>query len=260
MIAEIVEQLDRDLRAVNEEFKAESGVDIDVAEHLQAYITNGKSGQLMVELSRDEDRPANGKDLELRWRQKAGEIAGTRELRFSSGMHMGGEQPIALALKGHDYRQVEQAAEELVAYLKTFEGLFEVESSADAGPEEVKLRIKPEAEALGVTLADLGRQVREAFYGAEAQRIQRGTEEVKVMVRYPRVERSSIGNLERMWIRLPDGRETAVQLGGRLRNFPGLQHRGATRRATHCDRDIQCGPGGGGASADRQSGHPGVSA
>ena len=61
--------------------------------------------------------------------------------------------------------------------------------------------------ALGVTLADLARQVREAFYGAEAQRIQRGDQEVKVMVRYPRAERTSIGNLENMWIRLADGRE-----------------------------------------------------
>ena len=207
MIAEIVSQMDADLRALNEEFKVEFETDINVAEHLFAYITNGKSGMLQVELSKDEDRPANAKVVEQRWREKVGEIAGTRELRFSSGMHMGGGPPISIALKGNNYERVEQAADELVTYLKAYEGLYEVESSADAGPEELKLSIKPEAEALGITLADLARQVREAFYGAEAQRIQRGDEEVKVMVRYPRSERSSVGNLERMWIRLPDGRE-----------------------------------------------------
>ena len=207
LIAEIVEQLDSDLRELNEEFKVESGTDIEVAEHLFAYIADGKRASLQVELSKDEDRPANAKEVERRWREKVGLVAGTRSLRFSSGMHMGGGPPIALALKGRDYRMVEQAAEELVEHLRTYDGLYEVESTANAGPEELKLRIKPEAEALGITLADLARQVREAFYGAEAQRIQRGDEEVKVMVRYPRAERSSIGNLERMWILLPDGRE-----------------------------------------------------
>ncbi len=207
LIAEIVERLDTDLRELNEEFKVEYDTEIDVAEHLFAYIQNGTSGKLQVELSRDEDRPANAKEVERRWRDKVGEIAGTRELRFSSGNHMGGGPPVAFALKGDDYRRVEQASEELVAHLRTFDGLYEVESSANAGPEELKLSIKPEAEALGITLAVLARQVREAFYGAEAQRIQRGDEEVKVMVRYPRSERSSIGNLERMWIRTPDGRE-----------------------------------------------------
>ncbi len=207
LIAEIVAQMDADLRALNEEFKVEYDTDINVAEHLFAYITDGKSGFLQVELSKDEARPSNSKEVEQRWREKVGEIAGTRELRFSSGMHMGGGPPVSLALKGEDYRAVERAAEELVAELRTYDGLYEVESSATAGPEELKLSIRPEAEALGITLADLARQVREAFYGAEAQRIQRGDEEVKVMVRYPRADRSSIGNLERMWIRLPDGRE-----------------------------------------------------
>lgn len=207
LITEIVAQMDAELRALNEEFKAEYDTDIDVAQHLFAYINNGKSGMLQVELSKDEARPANAKIVEQRWRERVGEIAGTKELKFSSGMHMGGGSPISIALKGNNYERVEQAAGELVTHLKGYEGLYEVESSADAGPEELKLSIRPEAEALGITLADLARQVREAFYGAEAQRIQRGDEEVKVMVRYPRSERSSVGNLERMWIRLPDGRE-----------------------------------------------------
>lgn len=207
LIAEIISQMDADLRWLNEEAKAEFDTDIDVAEHLFAYISNGKSGFLQVELNKNESRPLNAKEVEQRWRQKVGEIAGTKELRFSSGQHMGGGPPVSFALKGNDYRTVERAADELVAHLRTYDGLFEVESSADSGPEELKLSIKPEAEVLGVTLAALARQVRESFYGAEAQRIQRGDKEVKVMVRYPRTERSSVGNLERMWIRLPDGRE-----------------------------------------------------
>ena len=71
----------------------------------------------------------------------------------------------------------------------------------------MKLGIKPAAEGLGLSLQDLGRQVRQAFYGEEAQRIQRGRDDVRVMVRYPRDERRSIGDLENMRIRTPDGGE-----------------------------------------------------
>ena len=66
--------------------------------------------------------------------------------------------PIALKLQGANYEQVERAANELVTHLKAFDGVFEVESSANAGPEEIKLSIKPEAEALGITLVDLASQ------------------------------------------------------------------------------------------------------
>ena len=73
--------------------------------------------------------------------------------------------------------------------------------------EEMKLGIKPAAEALGLTLQDLGRQVRQAFYGEETQRIQRGRDDIRVMVRYPRDQRRSLGDLENMRIRTPDGGE-----------------------------------------------------
>ncbi len=207
LITSIVRQMDESLREVDAELRAEYGFEEAVVQHVYAYIRDGSSGFFQVALTEGEKREINPKEVELRWREKIGEIAGTEELRFSAGRHMGGGPPVAFRLSGRDFRQVEMAADQLAEHLKTYEGLFEIESSANAGPEELKLRIRPEAEALGVTLADLASQVRQAFYGAEAQRIQRGESEVRVMVRYPRSERKSIGNLENMWIRLPDGRE-----------------------------------------------------
>ena len=207
LIRDIVEKLDADLRTVNEEVKAETGIDRNVAEHLFAYIRDGRHGHIQVELDKGEHRTITPKEVEVRWREKVGEIAGTEELRFMSSRQMGGGSPIAFALTGTNHRLVEQASEDLLEHLRGYDGLFEVRSNAQGGPEEIKLRVKPEAEALGVTLAALARQVREAFYGAEAQRIQRGNQEVRVMVRYPRADRASLGNLESMWIRLPDGRE-----------------------------------------------------
>jgi multidrug efflux pump subunit AcrB len=86
--------------------------------------------------------------------------------------------------------------------------VHDVSDSFREGKQELKLKILPEAESLGLSLSDLGRQVRQAFYGAEAQRIQRGRDEVKVMVRFPRSERRSLSDVQGMRIRLPDG--TAV--------------------------------------------------
>ena len=202
----VIEQMEDALQEVNSELREELGRDEDLIQHSFAYIRNGRVGQFQVELVKEDDE-INPKEIERRWRAKVGEIAGTKELRFSAASHMGGGPPIALKLQGKNYKLSEQAARELAAQLRTIDGLYEVEMSANTGPEEIKLRIKPEAEALGVTLVDLARQVREAFYGAEAQRVQRGDQDLRVMVRFPRSERRSVGNLESMWIRLPDGRE-----------------------------------------------------
>ncbi|MCY4015279.1 MAG: efflux RND transporter permease subunit [Gammaproteobacteria bacterium] len=207
LIKSIVEQMDAGLRAVNEELKEEYDLDYDVVEHSFGSIQGGNSARFQVQLVEGETRDVSPKEVERRWRGKIGDIAGTEELRFSSSMRMSSGAPVSFRLSGRDYRQVEAAADELADHLRNYDGLYEIESSANVGPEEVKLEVRPEAEALGVTLADLAGQVRQAFYGAEAQRIQRGDSEVRVMVRYPRSERVSIGNLENMWIRLPDGRE-----------------------------------------------------
>ncbi len=217
----IIKHMDAALREVNEDLKAEYGDTRDFVEHVFAFISNGKTGRFQVELVK-EDRQVSPKEIELRWREKVGELAGTKELRFASSSHMGGGPPIALKLQGKNYTLTENAAGQLVEYLRGIEGLYEVEMSATAGPEEIKLSIKPESEALGVTLVDLGRQVREAFYGAEAQRIQRGDQDLRVMVRFPKEERRSVGNLESMWIKLPDGRELPFSAVAEFEMQPGF--------------------------------------
>ena len=226
LILDIVHRMDAALREINEEIKAETGTEMDVAENMFAYVTEGTRASIQVELAKSDQRPVTLKDVEHRWREKVGEIAGTKELRFSSSMRMGGQANIELALLGNNYERVEAAAEELADHLRNYEGVFEVRSSSAAGPEEIKLRVKPEAEAMGVTLASLARQVREAFYGAEVQRIQRDSHEIRVMVRYPRSERRSVGNLENMWFRMPDGRELpfdAVAEYDTVRGYNSLQ-------------------------------------
>ena len=93
------------------------------------------------------------------------------------------------------------------AVLGEYDGVFDIEDTFGDGKDEVLVTTKPLAEAMGINLAELATQVRYAFYGAEAQRIQRGDAEVKVMVRYPEEQRQSVGNLQDMKLRMADGSE-----------------------------------------------------
>jgi len=91
--------------------------------------------------------------------------------------------------------------------LASYRGVTDIADSFRAGKQEVRLAIREEARPLGLTQSDLARQVRQAFYGDEVQRIQRGRDELKVMVRYPELERESLGSLEEMRIRTKEGVE-----------------------------------------------------
>lgn len=140
------------------------------------------------------------------WRRKTGSVTDAVELQFTTTTFHAGD-PIALQLKGRDIEELREAAQYLRAELARYPGVFDLSDSFRAGKQEVKLDILPEAKPLGLTLNDLARQVRQAFYGEEAQRIQRGNDDVRVMVRYPEAERRSLSNLENMRIRTNEGIE-----------------------------------------------------
>ena len=140
------------------------------------------------------------------WRQKTGMIADAVELQFTTSIFSAGDA-IALQLKGRDVDELRHAATFLKDKLARYPGALDLTDSFRAGKQEIKLDILPEAKPLGLTLNDLARQVRQAFYGEEAQRIQRGSDDVRVMVRYPEAERRSLGNLEKMRIRTPENIE-----------------------------------------------------
>ncbi len=145
-------------------------------------------------------------DIVRQWREKIGTIPGAQELNFRAEIGRGGS-PIDIELTGPSFEDLAQASEQVKELLARYPAVFDIADTYQDGKPEIKLKIKPEAEALGLSMNDLATQARQAFFGAEAQRIQRGREDVRVMVRYPREERSSLANLETMRIRTPDGRE-----------------------------------------------------
>ena len=100
-----------------------------------------------------------------------------------------------------------QVAEKLKVKLSEYPGVYDISDSFRGGKPEVKLALNSEGQALGLTLQDLANQVRQGFYGEEAQRIQRGRDDIRVMIRYPKGERSSLADLETMRVRTPNGAE-----------------------------------------------------
>jgi multidrug efflux pump subunit AcrB len=141
-----------------------------------------------------------------RWREKVGYVPDALELNFTSDTFSAGDS-LNFRLEGRSEENLKLAASELRAELNTITGVFDVSDSFREGKQEAQITLLEEGKFLGLTLNDVARQVRQAFYGAEAQRIQRGRDDIRVMVRYPENERQSLGNLEDLLIRTADGSE-----------------------------------------------------
>ena len=196
---------------MNAEYVAENPDTLPMLQHVGAF-TRGETGAVIfVEMPQSEERPFNGDVINKKWRERAGEFAGVKEIDFNDANHLGGGPPLSFRLSGENYAGLEAAAADLEDKLAEYTGIIDIRNTADTGAQEIRLKIKPQAEALGLTMSSLGRQVRQAFYGEEAQRIQRGKDELKVMVRYPRAERRSIADLENMRIRTPNGDEVPFE-------------------------------------------------
>jgi multidrug efflux pump subunit AcrB len=224
--AKVVDLLHREAQSVRAEVANEHGD--DVFRHVMATVgqqpyraaqsrsptnpegggaSSGNLGEVNVELVGSSGRPVEARWVADRWRERVGDVPDAVEMIFTSTMFSTGE-PINIQLRGPEMEGLRAAAVELKRALAEFPGVFDVADSFREGKQELLLRIRPEAEALGLSQQDLARQVRQAFYGEEAQRIQRGRDDVRVMVRYPADERRSLGDVENMRVRLPDG--TAV--------------------------------------------------
>jgi multidrug efflux pump subunit AcrB len=204
---EVMRRIQDGLWEVDRQVSAEQGVESGaVVNHVISFTNNDTSGQLVTELVKEEFSVIDGPEVLRRWRQAVGDVPGVKTLGFSGAGHgPGGGPAISLTLMGSNVDQVAKAAAELERRIRLYEGVYDIRNSYQRGTPEIKLNIKPEAESLGLTLSDLARQVRAGFYGEEVQRIQRGQDEVKVMVRFPENERDSVGYLDNMRIRTPDG-------------------------------------------------------
>jgi len=213
---EVINRIEKAALEINDEWLKKNPNDLPPINKMGAYtggmtelgtpIAGDNIGLLVAELP-FENRKVSVLELENMWRDKVEDMPGVKKLTFDSGRNIGGESSISFNILGEDIKQLEEASKYFERKLTEYEGVFDIRSSLNVGGEEIKLDIKPQAESLGLSMATVGRQVRQAFYGEEAQRIQRGKNEIKVMVRYPEEDRTSIDNLESMRIRNSNGDE-----------------------------------------------------
>ncbi len=166
--------------------------------------------EVVLELPPIDDRGVDSGIIKEEWRKAVGDISGARELRFSDswGRYRAG---VEIQISGQDLPDMLAASGKLEDRLKLLAGVNDVYDDYATGKQEILAsKVLPEAAARGITLDMVGQQLRQAFYGSEAQRIQRGRDDVRVMVRYPRAERTTLNTLEQMKIRAPDGTEVPL--------------------------------------------------
>jgi len=160
--------------------------------------------QIVVQLTPASERTTSSSELEALWRARTGNLPGVEQLSIVSSA---GPQDadIAYELTHPDSALLEQAVRVLADQLSRLDGVTEIEDGLDLGKRQLNFAITPAGEAAGLTPRAIARQVRQAFFGEEVQRIQRGPDEVRVFVRYPQTERATLNDLSQLRIRTGDG-------------------------------------------------------
>ncbi|MEM9728322.1 MAG: efflux RND transporter permease subunit [Myxococcota bacterium] len=171
---------------------------------------------VMAYLVDAENREISTEDFVQTWREAASRIAGIDSMVFSYGDGVQPGQPIHIELIHDDPDTLEASARRLAYALTAYHGLGDIESGVTRGKEQLDFRLTDAALAHGLTEMELARQVRGAFFGAEAVRQQRGRDELRVYVRLPRAERRSLYHVEQLIVQTPSGGEMPVAQAARV--------------------------------------------
>ena len=205
----IISFIEEQARLVNDELteKYLSGTDKVLFENIIKNVGPGSSAaSLTINLLPGEERPdAVTSDIVTNnLRDKVGPVFGAESLVYGSGGNFGGS-PVSVSLLGNNISELKAAKKELKESLEANALLKDVTDNDPAGIKEIRLELKDNAYLLGLTLRDIMTQVRAGFFGTQAQRFQRGQDEIRVWVRYDRENRSSITDLDAMRISTPNG-------------------------------------------------------
>lgn len=169
------------------------------------YATH--QGSVVVQLQHSNHRTVHSKDIIAGWERYAPKINGAISQTYSASDGGPGGKTIEIWLRGTQTESLQVAALELREKLLGYEGVYQIEDSFRPGKHELKVSVKPEALPLGITQEDLARQVYAGFYGLEADRIQRGRDDIRVKVKYGSDERSSVSRLQGIRVRTGQGIE-----------------------------------------------------
>ncbi|WP_262692783.1 efflux RND transporter permease subunit [Kordiimonas aestuarii] len=214
-----IDQMDTALKKVSAEIRQETGEDVINAtaitigaKYSQASGPGAISsssiashlGQFTVELVPTDARSISSREISRRWQQAVGSVPGAETLTYAatigpSSVDVGYEMTHA------DQKELQKAAAELADRLSAIDGVDQIDAGLDLGKRQFEFSMTPAGLAAGLRPQDLARQLRQAYFGEEVQRIQRGRDEIKVYVRYPRAARRDLAALANLRIRLPSG-------------------------------------------------------
>jgi len=208
----VLQQIESAAWEVNDDLRSERPDSLDVILGISREIGTGGQGEsgshtgnLNINLLDGETRNMESQVIAGRIREKVGQIPEAEQVAFAGGGFFG--KPVSVSLLGNDVEQLNLARDLLKEELSGFTTLKDITDTDQLGRRELDIHLKPRAHALGLTVGDIAGQVRQAFYGQEIQRIQRGRDEIRVWVRYGTEDRSALGRLDQMRIRTPRGEE-----------------------------------------------------
>jgi multidrug efflux pump subunit AcrB len=210
------------------------------------YSTTGADGSAEIGQIRFELQPAEERELEVsamalinEWRERIGPIPGAESLTFRAEMGRASD-PVSIELRSGKVDDLHALAERVKARLETYPTLFDIADNLSDGKEELQLELTTQAHLLGLTRSDVIRQVRHNFFGIEVQRVQRGRDDVRVMVRLPLQERQAIAGLKDILITTPGGGQVPLDEVARLvpGKSPSTIHRVDQRRTATVVADM----------------------
>lgn len=161
-------------------------------------------------------RDFSARDFVRRWQKEVGEIPGLERLNFAFGIGPAAGADIGIELAHRDQNTLEEVAERLASEVERYAGTYNIDDGVQRGKPQFEVRLKPAGRALGLDARDVSAQLRGAFFGAEAQRQQRGRDELRIYARLPESERNSLETFENFVLRTPDGGEIPLNQAATL--------------------------------------------
>ena len=194
----------------------------------------------IVKLAPPEVRDMSAKDASVRLRELMGDVPDAREVsvQYTQGNN---DPDFELSIRHPDLDTLRAATADVENQLRTYATIYDVRNNLEGASEEIRLTMKPGTAKLGLTLADVNRQVRQAYFGEEVQRLPRDGQDVRVKVRYPLESRESIESLKNFRVRTIDGRELPLLAVADLEYAPGINRiqRWNGNRAARISADLK---------------------
>ena len=217
---EILAQLQQAEQALVEEVNQRTSGEGQLIEN---WYTRSRRDSVLaiVKLAPPEVRDMTAKEASVRLRELMGDVPDAREVSVQYTQNDNGPD-FELSIRHPDLDILRQATADVEDQLRTYETLYDIRNNLEGASEEIRLTMKPGTRKLGLSLADVNQQVRQAYFGLEVQRMPRDGQDVRVKVRYPLEARRSIESLKNFRVRTPDGRELPLLSVADLEYAPGI--------------------------------------